>query len=108
MNPPAWQSLGVGGIIVIFMIREVISFLKSKSNGEWKQEIHDLHVWHNKDDDEGVKVWYVRKSLETAITKLADSVDKQTAFLDRMASEVREVSRKVDNLPIVNPTVGKS
>ncbi len=94
---PSWQSLGVGGLVVIFVIKELFTFLRYKSNGEWKRELHDLWIWHNKDDDEGVKVWYVRKSLETAIVKLADNIEKQTALLDRLATEVKDVNKKLDD-----------
>ena len=34
------------------------------------RQVNDLWVWHNKEDDDGVKVWYVRRSLENAIEKL--------------------------------------
>ena len=50
-------------------------------------KIHDLHDWHNKEDDEGVKVWYVRKSLETAIEKLSDNIEKLTRVVEEFARE---------------------
>ncbi len=47
------------------------------------KQISDLHDWHNKDDEDGVKLWYVRRSMEDAILKLSDNVEKQTQMLDK-------------------------
>lgn len=43
----------------------------------------DLWRWHSLTDDEGVKVWYVRKSLEDSIHKLVEVVER----LDRRDAE---------------------
>ena len=38
--------------------------------------IKELWIWHGKEDDEGIKVWYVRKSLGDAIDKIATVMDR--------------------------------
>ena len=38
--------------------------------------IKELHEWHAREDDEGIKVWYVRKSLGDAIDKIASVMDR--------------------------------
>ena len=38
--------------------------------------IKELHVWHDLEDEEGVKVWYVRKSLVTAIEAISGVMDR--------------------------------
>lgn len=52
--------------------------------------VKDLHVWHAKEDDEGVKVWYVRKSLEDAVVRLAELLDR----MDRRDAEHLSVQRE--------------
>ena len=40
-------------------------------------KVKELHEWHNKEDDEGVKVWYTRnKGMEETLEKMADIVDR--------------------------------
>lgn len=55
----------------------------------------DLHDWHAKEDDDGVKVWYVRKSLENAVTKLADNIEAQTQLLSRLVDSMERLDRDV-------------
>ncbi len=57
------------------------------------RQVADMYKWHDVEDSEGVKVWYVRKSLEEAIGKLSSSIEKQTELLRVFADEFRS-SRK--------------
>ncbi len=56
-----------------------------------EKQTDDLYKWHAKEDDDGVKVWYVRRSLEEAMMKLAESMDRQTTILAEVAREQRHV-----------------
>lgn len=56
----------------------------------------DLHRWHDKEDGEGVKVWYVRKSLEDAINKLAECIAQQTQLFKMMHEELRDMHREME------------
>ncbi len=91
------QTLGVGGIFVILVLREVLGFLRRRNgNGlppcsSCAREVHDLWLWHNKEDTEGVKVWYVRKSLEDAIEKLAECIEHQNELLRTMNEELKKL-----------------
>lgn len=40
--------------------------------------VKDLWDWHNKEDEEGVKIWYTRN------TKMEDTLDKMTDILNRL------------------------
>lgn len=53
-------------------------------------QVKDLHDWHAKTDQDGVPVWYVRRSLEAAIEKLADNIQKQTDVFSRLVWEIQE------------------
>jgi len=54
------------------------------AGSEIARQIDDLHKWHDVQDNEGVKIWYVRRSLEDAIVKLADNIDAQTKVFLKM------------------------
>lgn len=91
------MQLGVGGIFAVLVLRQVFDFLSRKKNG-WgaskiARQIDDLHRWHDVRDSEGVPIWYVRKSLDSSIERLADNIEKQTETLRLLASEVKESRR---------------
>ncbi len=60
-----------------------------------QQQTHDLHTWHSQRDSDGVFIWYVRRSLEDAINKLADNVNAQTECFRHLVAEMR-IARKLD------------
>lgn len=49
-----------------------------------KRYAGELHRWHDKEDEDGVKVWYVRQSLERAIERLAEAAVSQTKLLEEI------------------------
>ena len=59
----AFIGVGVGGVAyALFAINT---------------KIKDLWEWHNKEDDEGVKIWYTRnKTMEETLEKMAEIVDR--------------------------------
>lgn len=71
---------------VVFIVERVFSSIK---NQRMQKQIQDLYDWHNMKDDEGVMIWYVRKSLEEAIIKLATNIEKQTDILQQMYKEIQ-------------------
>lgn len=121
----AWRQMNVlanpvgtaeiGGIVAFSMaVVELIKFLVSKVISAQQKsaatdrakateeklvkiskQVDELHAWHDIVDDEGVKIWYVRRSLEEAISKLHTSIDKQTEVLANM---VRGQQSIVDTL----------
>lgn len=61
-----------------------------------KNKFETLYEWHDKSDQDGVKVWYVRKSLEDtlsdtskAMTILAKNSEIQTKLLEEINNEQR-------------------
>ena len=97
-------QLGVGGIFCVLVLRLVFDFLSKKKFGKNGlcltpkiiQQIQDLWEWHSKTDDEGVKVWYVRRSLEKAIERLAENTDTQTTVLTELVHEIRDMRRDIE------------
>jgi len=80
-------------IFVVMLVDRLFSVLKNRGidlNLIAKQ-ISELHEWHAISDAEGVKIWYVRRSLEEAILKLSDNLNKQTEVLAEIHREQLEV-----------------
>ncbi|PIR17593.1 MAG: hypothetical protein COV46_03540 [Deltaproteobacteria bacterium CG11_big_fil_rev_8_21_14_0_20_49_13] len=94
-------ELGVGGIFAVLVIREVLNFLRIRKNGGYPDRkfsemynwVEDLWNWHNVTDNDGVKIWYVRRSLEDAIRKLSDNIDVQTKAFQEMVNEMKATRR---------------
>ena len=64
--------------------------------------LHDqsmqMYDWHNKSDADGIKIWYVRRSLEDAIQKLADNVSVQTEVLRDILTQQKETQKDMERL----------
>lgn len=90
--------------------------LRNKVENSTRQ-IHTLYEWHDKDDQDGVKVWYIRQSLENvlrdnakAVAAIAKNSELQTRLLEEMLEsqrivireqsqvmrEIREIQRSID------------
>lgn len=102
-------QLGVAGILIYLLIKEMFSFLKTRNgNGStirrmdkleiMADQIKDLHEWHNQADEDGVKVWYVRRSLEEAVEKLAVAITAQTSVMQALASRLDNLQTEVQRL----------
>ena len=117
-----YGEIGVAGILIVLVLKMVFDFVgpigKRKSAActkaddmiadlvvtvhsmkgqiiRTRDQIQDLHEWHNKDDGEGVKIWYVRRSLEDAITKLSINIGLQTDILREMAIDSRQAHKEM-------------
>jgi len=58
----------------------------------------DLHDWHSKEDADGVKVWYIRASLTTALTDLNTILVEQGKAMTSMGSVLERVVAKLDDM----------
>lgn len=109
MGNPALLELGVGAAIALLMIERVYVFVKmilehnkkspvDDSLKVMSQQMHDLHDWHNVHDEEGVKIWYNRRTVERAVEKIADSQATQTEILKnltRLAENQAELTKEI-------------
>lgn len=106
-----WLQIGgiIGGVVaVVFIFREITAFVKpwiDRKAGGVEQEpsartrcvpddvnlrrmaaqIEDLHEWHDKTDEDGAPVWYVRSSMTRIVEKLADNQTQMAKVLERLA-----------------------
>lgn len=59
-----------------------------------------MYDWHDKSDEDGVKIWYVRRSLEEALQEnvrainiLAKNSETQTRLLEDMINQNKEIHK---------------
>jgi len=84
------MQLGAGGVFAIFILKEVFNFLKTMkkpvSEDDQLQRIEDMvkkmHDLHNVVDEDGVPVWYVRKSMEASLTSLDKTITRLSSIMD--------------------------
>lgn len=113
-------QIGMGGVLAILLIREVIAFIKwlidrKDPNGgskdfrpmacqecrTWLMRTHELteqlYTMHNQKDADGVYVWYVKHSLTEAINKIADAITLQTQLLQKIVEhqDVEDTEKKL-------------
>jgi len=94
-----WPMMAIAAMIAI---DKVLGTLKDRGIDlrKMSDEVKDLHIWHSKEDEDGVKIWYVRKTLESAIERLADNIAAQTKILEKMHNDDRMRDRRVEALEI--------
>lgn len=119
-------AVGLVLALVVFGVREFFGWLSKKSlqntetrlkalesglksNGEkleqMKNKLDTLYDWHDKSDQDGVKIWYIRKSLETALDKHAEAVatlaknaELQTQILQQLVEANKELHTEIRSL----------
>lgn len=70
--------------------------------GRVQEQIHDLHAWHDKEDDDGVKTWYNRKSVENIIRDTAGAQQNLTRLVEAL---VRMGESQTSTLESLSQTV---
>lgn len=65
------------------------------------KQSEEMYDWHNKSDPDGVKIWYVRQSLENALRDnakateaIARNIELQTRLLEEMIQNQRNMSKE--------------
>lgn len=86
-------TIGVVIIAVVLGMDKVLSTLRSRGIDLHKisQQIAEMHDWHSQVDSDGVKVWYVRRSLEEAIEKLTKVLDSMDRRMERMEERLTKM-----------------
>jgi prefoldin subunit 5 len=58
----------------------------------------EIHQWHNVQDEDGVKIWYVRRSFYESIERHNEELHKLTAILTELVHEQRGVAQTLKTL----------
>lgn len=61
-------------------------------------KLDDLWKWHAKEDDEGVKIWYVRKTLGDAISELSGLIIKFSSVISDESVLLEKVLGRLESL----------
>ena len=90
-------ELGTITMVAALIVDRIFQALKNRGIdiGKIAAQINELHGWHDMDDDEGVKIWYVRHSLEEAIIALSKNISLQTTLLDRIDRRLERIEGSV-------------
>ena len=92
--------IAVVGMAAVVVADRILSQLKARGVDLQKlaRQQEDLWKWHAREDDEGVKVWYVRRSLEDAIKELSLSIRTQTEVMSQLVGKVGSMQDSIDHL----------
>ena len=92
--------IAVVGMAAVVVADRILSQLKARGVDLQKlaRQQEDLWQWHAREDDEGVKVWYVRRSLEDAIKELSLSIRTQTEVMSQLVGKVGSMQDSIDHL----------
>lgn len=60
--------------------------------------VQQLHQWHSVTNEEGVKIWYIRPSLERALESLKSAIDIQTSLTKELVMEIKNNSNTLYRL----------
>ena len=92
--------IAVVGMAAVVVADRILSQLKARGVDLQKlaRQQEDLWQWHAREDDEGVKVWYVRRSLEDAIKELSQSIRTQTEVMSQLVCKVGSMQYEIEHL----------
>lgn len=62
------------------------------------KQTEDLWDWHNKEDDDGVKIWYVRSSLQSTLDRLNSVLATQNEFLPKIVTKINTLEEELECL----------
>jgi len=62
------------------------------------RQIDTLHTWHNVNDEDGVKVWYIRRSFYEAIRKHNQELETLSLILRELVAEQKRMKESYESL----------
>ena len=82
-------------LVLIVFVDRTLNILKSRGIDLQKiaRQVDRLYEWHDVSDSDNVKVWYVRHSLEKAISDLTRSIKEQTEFLKNIDNRLDRLEK---------------
>ncbi len=106
MQNPAVEVAAL--LFIIKILWEYIKELKSKKKDssqktvgsddqfkrdfyDMKNEVRDLHEWHNKEDADGRKIWYMKQSFETNMIEMNENMKEMTLVLKGLTNVIQRI-----------------
>jgi len=89
-TPAALGSLILAILVFVFQIKKIAKEMQEAKKLHVKhlaraaKQVDELHEWHDVRDEDGVKIWYRRRSLEEKLETLTKSIDAQTNQMSRL------------------------
>jgi len=65
---------------------------------EMARQVGDLHEWHSQRDDDGVFVWWIRRSFYKALEQNTQALEKLASLVAEFTREQHENNAKLDAL----------
>lgn len=107
-----FEGLGEGALVaalVVVVLREVLGYFKSRADAtqfdnmktavyKTLEKTRELHTWHDKEDGEGRKIWYGKRSLEEAVENLAENLSDQTKVFSRFIDKLDAIEETLIEL----------
>lgn len=101
---PDYLDVGIIVVVVLALaLDKILGALRSRGVDlpRLARQIEELHAWHNVNDADGVKVWYVRESLRDTIGKLSDTLERQNRLLAVLCEQMKALHDDVKARPHV-------
>ena len=86
------------GVVIMIARNEQGKKTDNKLHDVIANQLNDLHQWHNVKDEEGMPVWYVRRSLGDAIQALADNIKVMADILRSLSVGQNEIQRDIKSI----------
>jgi hypothetical protein len=87
-------------------LESLVSGIKVRSVNIARQT-EDLWKWHNQKDEDGVPVWYVRRSLERSIRELSESVRAQTVACNEIIGVSNDIRSELRRSPVDSGNISR-
>jgi len=97
MDMSLLAQLGPVAFVLLYIGKDVVAWLKDrkavpdqydKDVAELKEQVGKLVEMHDVKDEDGVYVWYIRKSLTKVLEAISENLTKQTELLKELKNEI--------------------
>jgi len=62
------------------------------------EQTEDLWEWHNKEDEDGVKIWYVRSSLQKTLGRLNTVLETENILMEKIIIKVTSLEEELNSI----------
>ena len=87
-------------LAAVYAVDKFLTGLKSRGIDLMKmsKQVEDVWQWCSREDENGVKLWYRRRSFEESVEKLAGAVEEQSRLLQEAVLLLRGLREDMERL----------